>query len=80
MQMNTIRSEVLKFYSRRILPHQSGAKFFEGVESQAKVLENLGREGADTSHGRSDRQKIKSLCAQSLCDNRHDIRKSKLFN
>ena len=42
-----MQSEVSKFYSMRILPHQSGAEYVNGVESQAKVLENLGQEVTD---------------------------------
>ena len=37
-------TEVSKFISTRILPHQAGAEFVDGVKFQAKVLENLHQE------------------------------------
>ena len=47
VEKNTIQSEVSKSNSIRILRHQSAAEFVDGVDSQAKVLENLDREVTD---------------------------------
>ena len=44
VEKNIIQSEVSKFNSMRILPHPSGAEFVDGIETQAKVLKNLGRQ------------------------------------
>ena len=44
MEKNTVQAEVTKFNSMKITSNQSGAEFVDSVETQAKILENLGRE------------------------------------